>query len=66
MVFKFLITNNIAMETRGENNMRRRKKIIRRNVELVRSVKAGQTSALTWERETPSLPRIWNFQQPAA
>jgi hypothetical protein len=54
------------MENRGDNNGKRRRKVVRRSAELVRSVKAGQTSTLTWERGSASLPRIWRFDQPAA
>ncbi|MGV3528207.1 MAG: hypothetical protein ACO1OO_04870 [Flavisolibacter sp.] len=55
------------MEHRSENKIKRRKRIVRKGEPvLVRSVKAGQTSALCWERETPQLPRIWRYDAPAA
>lgn len=55
------------MEYRSENKIRRRKMVIRKGEPiLVRSVKAGQTSALCWEKETTQLPRIWRFDAPAA
>ena len=55
------------MENSVENMNRKRRRIaVKKGPELVRSVKAGQTSALTWEKATTPLPRIWKFDMPPA
>jgi hypothetical protein len=52
------------MESRNENNKRRRKTMQRQPV-LVRSVKPGQTSVQSWERKT-SIANLWNIGTSAA
>lgn len=40
------------MEMRKETTEKRRRKIVHRGAELVRSVKPGQASVQAWEKET--------------
>jgi hypothetical protein len=66
-VLQLLNENNVTMENSAENNSRKRRRIVvKKGPELVRSVKAGQTSALTWEKTSSPLPRIWKFDFPSA
>ncbi|MGN6164241.1 MAG: hypothetical protein ACTHOF_06860 [Flavisolibacter sp.] len=53
------------MEMRKENTEKRRRKIIRKCAELVRSVKPGQSSVIAWEKETSHSFNIWKVH-PAA
>lgn len=53
------------MESRNENN-RRRRKMIQRQPVLVRSVKPGQSSVQSWERKTSSVSALWNIGMSAA
>jgi len=52
------------MESRNENNKRRRK-MIQRPI-LVRSVKPGQASVQSWERKSSSISTLWNIGTSAA
>jgi hypothetical protein len=42
----------VIMEMRKESTEKRRRKIVHRGAELVRSVKPGQASVQAWEKET--------------
>jgi hypothetical protein len=53
------------MEMRKESTEKRRRKIIRKCAELVRSVKPGQSSVEAWQRETSRAFNIWKMH-PAA
>jgi hypothetical protein len=53
------------MESRNENNKRRRK-VIQREPILVRSVKPGQASVQLWERKTSGVSNLWNIGTSAA
>lgn len=53
------------MESRNENNKRRRK-VIQREPVLVRSVKPGQAPVQSWERKTSSVSNLWNVGISAA
>jgi hypothetical protein len=53
------------MESRNDNNKRRRKTIQRQPV-LVRSVKPGQASVQSWERKTSALSNLWSLGISAA
>ena len=64
-IFKLLNENNVNMEMRKENNDKRRRKIIRKCAELVRSVKPGHNSVIAWEKETSHAFNIWKVN-PAA
>ena len=47
------------MEMRKENREKRRKKIIHKCAELVRSVKPGHNSVIAWEKETSHSFKFW-------
>jgi hypothetical protein len=64
-VFKFFKEKFVTMESRNENNKRRRK-LIQREPVLVRSVKPGQASVQSWERKTSALSGLWNIGTSAA
>jgi hypothetical protein len=53
------------MESRNENNKRKRKTVQRQPV-LVRSVKPGQASIQSWERKTSVVSNLWNIGTSAA
>jgi hypothetical protein len=50
--FKSIIRKYVIMEMRKESTEKRRRKIVHRGAELVRSVKPGQASVQAWEKET--------------
>lgn len=52
------------MEMRRENTEKRRRKLVHRSAELVRSVKPGQASVVVWEKESRTT-NIWKMN-PAA
>lgn len=64
-VFKFFKEKFVTMESRNENNKRRRK-IIQSQPVLVRSVKPGQASVQSWERKTSAVSNLWNIGTSAA
>jgi len=52
----------VIMEMRRENTVEKRKrKIISKGPVLVRSVKPGQTSIATWQKETSSPSSFWKY-----
>jgi hypothetical protein len=53
------------MEMRRENTEKRRRKIVHKNAELVRSVKPGQATVAVWERAQDRSLSIWKMN-PAA
>lgn len=53
------------MEMRRENTEKRRRKIIHKNAELVRSVKPGQASVAVWERSNERTLSIWKMNSAA-
>jgi len=53
------------MEIRNENTGKRKRKVMHRGAELVRSVKPGQSSAVSWQRESQPRPNVWKMN-PAA
>jgi hypothetical protein len=55
----------VNMESRNENNNKRRRRNIQRQPVLVRSVKPGQASVQSWERKT-SVSNLWNIGTSAA
>ena len=50
--FQSTIRKYVIMEMRKESTEKRRRKIVHRGAELVRSVKPGQASVQAWEKET--------------
>jgi hypothetical protein len=50
--FQSTIGKYVIMEMRKESTEKRRRKIVHRGAELVRSVKPGQASVQAWEKET--------------
>ena len=58
-IFKLLNKNYVIMEMRKENREKRRKKIIHKCAELVRSVKPGHNSVIAWEKETSHSFKFW-------
>jgi hypothetical protein len=63
--FKLLKENNVIMEMHRNNTEKRRRKIIRKCAELVRSVKPGQISVTTWQKEISYSFNVWKVN-PAA
>jgi hypothetical protein len=53
------------MESRNENNKRRRRTIQRQPI-LIRSVKPGQSSIQAWERKASGVSNLWNIGTSAA
>ena len=53
------------MEMRRENTDKRRRKIVHRNAELVRSVKPGHATVAVWERNQDRSEGIWKMNSAA-
>jgi hypothetical protein len=53
------------MEMRRENADRRRRKVVHKTAELVRSVKPGQSSVPVWQKEELRSFNVWK-SHPAA
>jgi len=64
-IFNSCIENSVIMEMRKMNTEKRRRKIIHKGAELVRSAKPGQTSTAVWQREPERSFNIWKIH-PAA
>jgi hypothetical protein len=64
-VFKSCIEKYVIMEMRRENTERRRRKVVHKSAELVRSVKPGQFSVPVWQKEEERSFNIWK-SHPAA
>jgi hypothetical protein len=64
-VFKSCLENEVIMEMRREHTERRRRKVVHKSAELVRSVKPGQSSVPVWQKEEVRSFTIWK-SHPAA